>query len=120
MKTTALAALLATAAVVAGCGKDTDAKTEAQASERPADVRRAVKKAVDAGLANEDALRALTISVAQIYGVDDRLGSLEPGKIGNLIVTDGDWLAEKTQVKLVFVDGKKFEPTAGGQTNGPA
>jgi imidazolonepropionase-like amidohydrolase len=88
--------------------------------ERPADVRRAVKKAVDAGLANEDALRALTISAAQIYGVDDRLGSLEPGKIGNLFVTDGDWLAEKTQVKMVFVDGKKFEPTAGGQTNGPA
>lgn len=88
--------------------------------ERPADVRRAVKKAVDAGLSNEDALRAMTLSAAQIYGVDDRLGSLEPGKIGNLFVTDGDWLAEKTQVKLVFVDGKKFEPTAGGQTNGPA
>lgn len=79
--------------------------------ERPADIRRAVKKAVDAGLANEDALRAMTIHTAQIYGVDDRLGSLESGKIANLFVTDGDWLAEKTNVKLVFVDGKKFEPT---------
>jgi len=79
--------------------------------ERPADIRKAVKKAVDAGLANEDALRAMTIDAARIYGVDDRLGSLENGKIANLFVTDGDWLAEKTTVKMVFVDGKKFEPT---------
>lgn len=80
--------------------------------EKPADLRRAVKKAVDAGLANEDALRAMTIHAAKIYGVDDRLGSLETGKIANLFVTDGDWLAEKTNVKMVFVDGKKFEPVA--------
>jgi Amidohydrolase family len=78
---------------------------------RPAEIRRAVKRAVDAGLANEDALRAMTIDAARIYGVDDRLGSLETGKIANLFVTDGDWLAEKTVVKMVFVDGRKFEPT---------
>ena len=78
--------------------------------ERPADIRRAVKKAVDAGLANDDALRAMTLDAARIFGVDDRLGSLEAGKIANLFVTDGDWLAEKTNVKIVFVDGKKFEP----------
>ncbi len=78
--------------------------------ERLADVKKAVKKAVDAGLANEDALRALTLDAARIYGLDDRLGSLEPGKIANLFVTDGDWLADKSQVKYVFVDGKKFEP----------
>jgi len=77
---------------------------------RPADIRKAVKKAVDAGLANEDALKAMTIEAARIYGVDDRLGSLENGKIANLFVTDGDWLAEKTLVKMVFVDGRKFEP----------
>ena len=53
----------------------------------------------------------MTIDAARIYGVDDRLGSLENGKIANLFVTDGDWLAEKTAVKMVFVDGKKFEPT---------
>ena len=78
--------------------------------DRPADVKKAVKKAVDAGLAPEDALRALTFDAARIYGLDDRLGSLEPGKIANLFVTDGDWLADKSQVKFVFVDGKKFEP----------
>jgi len=77
---------------------------------RPADIRKAVKKAVDAGLPSEDALRAMTLSPAQIYGVDDRIGSLETGKIANLFVTDGDWLADRTQVKMVFVDGKKFEP----------
>ncbi len=79
--------------------------------ERPADIRRAVKKAVDAGLSNEDALRAMTLAPAQIFGLDDRIGSLEAGKIANLFVTDGDWLADRTAVKMVFVDGKKFEPT---------
>jgi len=80
--------------------------------ERPADIRRAVKKAVDAGLASEEALRAMTLYPAQIFGLDDRLGSLESGKIANLFVTDGDWLADRTAVKFVFVDGKKFEPVA--------
>lgn len=78
--------------------------------EKPSEMRRAVKKAVDAGLTNEDALRAMTLGAAQIFGVDDRLGSLEAGKIANLFVTDGDWLAEKTAIKMVFVDGRKFEP----------
>jgi len=75
----------------------------------PKDILKAVKKSIDAGLSADDALRALTLAPAQIFGVGDRLGSLETGKIANLIVTDGDLFAEKTKVKLVFVDGKKFE-----------
>ncbi|MGC2829062.1 MAG: hypothetical protein WB994_05445, partial [Candidatus Acidiferrum sp.] len=38
-----------------------------------------------------------------------RLGSIETGKIANLVVTDGDLFAEKTKIKLVFVDGERFE-----------
>ena len=49
-----------------------------------------MKKAIDAGLSREDALRALTLSAAEIYGVADRLGSIEKGKIANLVVTKGD------------------------------
>lgn len=75
----------------------------------PRQVFTAVRKAVDAGLAPEAAIRALTLGVAEIYGVDDRLGSLEPGKIANLTVADGDLLAEGTKVKTVFVDGRPFE-----------
>jgi imidazolonepropionase-like amidohydrolase len=75
-----------------------------------------VRKAVKAGLAADTALRALTLDAAQIYGVQDRLGSLEPGKIANLIVVQGDLLGEKSVVKHVFVDGRRFEvpPDAGG------
>jgi len=75
----------------------------------PKDMLKNVKKAIDAGLAPEAALRALTLSAAEIYGVADRLGSIEPGKIANLVVTDGDLFNEKTKIKFVFVDGRRFE-----------
>jgi imidazolonepropionase-like amidohydrolase len=75
----------------------------------PADILKAAKKSVDAGLAPDAALRALTLSPAEIFGVSDRLGSIEKGKIANLVVADGDLFAEKTKVKMVFVDGRRFE-----------
>ena len=75
----------------------------------PKDVLKAVKKSIDAGLPSDAALRALTLSAAEIYGVSDRMGSLEVGKIANLIVTDGDLFEEKTKIKMVFVDGRRFE-----------
>ena len=75
----------------------------------PKDIIKAVKKSIDAGLAPDAALRALTLSPAEIFGVSDRLGSIESGKIANLLVTDGDLFDEKTKIKMVFVDGKRFE-----------
>jgi Amidohydrolase family len=75
----------------------------------PKDILKAAKKAVDAGLAPEAALRALTLSPAEIFDVSDRLGSIENGKIANLVVTDGDLFNEKTKIKYVFVDGRRFE-----------
>ena len=74
------------------------------------DIPRAVKKAIDAGLSPEAALRALTLSPAEIYGVADRLGSIEKGKIANLVVTSGDMFQDRTQVKFLFIDGVKIEP----------
>jgi len=76
----------------------------------PKDILKAAKKSIDAGLAPDAALRAMTLSAAEIYGVDDRLGSVEKGKIANLVVTDGDLFDEKTKIKMVFVDGRRFEP----------
>ena len=76
----------------------------------PRELLRAVKKAIDAGLPAEAAVRALSLSAAEIYGVDDRLGSIDKGKIANLVVADGDLFAEKTKIRYVFVDGGKFEP----------
>ncbi len=79
--------------------------------ERAADLRAAVKKAIDAGLDREAAVRALTLSAAEIFGVSDRLGSIEPGKIANLTVTDGDLFQTSTKIKFVVIDGVKYEPT---------
>ncbi len=76
----------------------------------PRDLQRAVKKAIDNGLAREDALRALTLTPAEIYGVADRLGSIEKGKIGNLVVTKGDIFDDRTRVEFVVVDGNKYVP----------
>lgn len=78
--------------------------------DRRADLIRAVRRALDAGLSPDDALRAMTLSPAEIYGVADRLGSIEKGKIGNLVVTKGDLFEARTEVKYIFVDGVKFEP----------
>src|SRR6266404_1535446 len=75
----------------------------------PKDTLKAAKKSIDAGLAPDAALRALTLSPAEIFGVADRLGSIENGKIANLVVADGDLFEEKTKIKFVFVDGHKFE-----------
>ena len=77
---------------------------------RRADLLRAVKRAIDAGLSPDDALRAMTLAPAQIYGVADRLGSIEPGKIANLVVTKGDLFQEGSQVQFVVIDGVKIEP----------
>jgi imidazolonepropionase-like amidohydrolase len=72
----------------------------------PADLVKNAAKAVKAGLPAEAAVRALTINAARIAGVADRLGSIETGKIGNVIVTDGDLFEEKTAVKHMFIDGR--------------
>jgi imidazolonepropionase-like amidohydrolase len=59
------------------------------------------------GLSREDALKALTINAAEILGVGDRLGSLEPGKIGNLFIAKGDPLEVRTQVTGVVIAGRQ-------------
>ncbi len=79
--------------------------------EKRADIWKGVKKAIDAGLKPDDALRAMTLSPAEIYGVSDRMGSIEKGKIANLVVTKGDLFQTGSEVKYVIVDGVKFEPT---------
>jgi Amidohydrolase family len=76
----------------------------------PRELMRAVKRAIDNGLSSSDAIRALTLTPAEIYGVSDRLGSIDKGKIGNIVVADGDIFAG-AKVKYVFVDGTKYEPT---------
>jgi imidazolonepropionase-like amidohydrolase len=75
------------------------------------ELRRAIRKAIDAGLSRADAIRALTLNVAEIYGASDRLGSIDKGKIANLVVIKGDAFDDKSTIEYLFVDGKEFQPS---------
>jgi hypothetical protein len=66
-------------------------------------------KAVEGGLSRDEALRALTLNGAQIFGLDDRLGSIEPGKIANLTIVRGDIFDKKPKVAQLFIDGRSVE-----------
>jgi imidazolonepropionase-like amidohydrolase len=71
--------------------------------------------AVAYGLPYEEAMKALTIYPAEIWGVADRLGSLEAGKVANVVVANGDPLELKTDVKMVFIQGHEV-PMVSKQT----
>jgi imidazolonepropionase-like amidohydrolase len=58
------------------------------------------------GLSKDDALKAVTLWPAEIFGVADRLGSIEVGKIANLVITTGDLLEARTDTKALFIDGR--------------
>ena len=57
------------------------------------------------GLDRDRALRAMTLDAATILGVADRVGSLEPGKIANLFIANGDPMEMKTQFTHIFING---------------
>lgn len=89
----------------------------------PRDFVKNAAKAVRDGLASEAAVRALTINAARIAGVSDRLGSIEKGKIANLVVTEGDLFDEKMKIRHVFIDGREIpldEPRPADQQQRPA
>jgi imidazolonepropionase-like amidohydrolase len=67
------------------------------------------------GLDRETALRALTINPARILGVADRLGSLEPGKDGDVVVWSGDPLDVLSRVERAFQDGREIYTATSGE-----
>lgn len=76
------------------------------------------RKAISMGLSKEDALRAFTLDAARILGIDDQLGSIEAGKIANLVVASGDLFDEGTAIETVFVDGDDFDVPEREDTGG--
>jgi imidazolonepropionase-like amidohydrolase len=66
-------------------------------------------KAAAFGLDRREALKAVTVNPAEIFGLADRLGSLEKGKLANIVLTDGDLLELRTNVKRVFIDGREVD-----------
>jgi imidazolonepropionase-like amidohydrolase len=59
------------------------------------------------GLSRADALRSVTLYPAQIMGLGDRLGSIDVGKIANLVITDGDLLEARTRIRHLFINGRQ-------------
>jgi imidazolonepropionase-like amidohydrolase len=74
-----------------------------------ASVLRNIRTAIKAGLAKDAALRALTVQPARYLGLDRTLGTLEPGKIANVVLVKGEIFDEGAQVTKVFVDGILFK-----------
>jgi imidazolonepropionase-like amidohydrolase len=75
----------------------------------PKDFLKNAQKTVANGLSKDAALRALTLNAATLAGAADRLGSLERGKIANVVVTEGDLFDEKAVIKHVFVNGREVK-----------
>ena len=85
-------------------------------------------KAAAFGLDRREALKAVTINPAEIFGVDAIMGSLEKGKLANIVLADGDLLELRTGIHKVFIDGEeinlssrytelleKFKPRSGAK-----
>jgi len=66
-------------------------------------------KAAAFGLDKQEALRAVTIYPAEIFGMGDKMGSLEKGKIANVVLADGDILELGTNITHVFIDGIEMD-----------
>jgi imidazolonepropionase-like amidohydrolase len=90
----ALAKAQATFALVSGSGK-------------AGDFLAGIRKAIENGLSADDALRATTLTPARIFGVDRQLGSLERGKIANVVISDKPMFDKDAKVTRVFVDGRE-------------
>jgi imidazolonepropionase-like amidohydrolase len=68
--------------------------------------------AVAYGMPYDDALKAITINPAEIWGVADQTGSIDKGKWADLIITDGDPMETATQIKQMFIKGKAVDLTS--------
>ena len=79
----------------------------------------AVRTAVRRGLARDVALAALTTTPATLLGVDDRIGTVEIGKLANLVITDGDLLAHKTNLLETWVAGRRYRVKPDAPSNEP-
>lgn len=67
-----------------------------------------LRKAVHAGLDAETALSAITSNPAELLGISDSHGTLEPGKVANLVITNGDLFQTNSSIQDVWVDGERF------------
>jgi imidazolonepropionase-like amidohydrolase len=74
---------------------------------RAADFVPGIRRAMENGLTADDALRAVTLTPARIFGIDRQLGSLERGKIANIVVSDGPVFSKGSKITRLIVDGRE-------------
>jgi imidazolonepropionase-like amidohydrolase len=87
----------------------------------PGEFRSRVLAVVEAGLAPDEALRALTVTPAQVLGIEGLVGTIEPGKLANLVVVEGDLFSKDGHIRQVFVEGERYDIPAqpAGGRGGP-
>jgi imidazolonepropionase-like amidohydrolase len=78
-------------------------------STKPKDIPANLRRMIAAGLSEDAALAALTTIPAQLLGLSDRMGTVENGKMANLVISDKSYFNEKAKVRYVFVDGVMYK-----------
>jgi hypothetical protein len=78
-------------------------------STKPKDIPANLRRMIAAGLSEDAALAALTTTPAQLLGLSDRMGTVENGKMANLVISDKSYFNEKAKVRYVFVDGVMYK-----------
>ncbi|RME41843.1 MAG: amidohydrolase, partial [Planctomycetota bacterium] len=76
---------------------------------KPSELWDNLRKVIERGLPESAALAAVTTGPAELFGMADRLGTLRPGALANVTLLGGPLAGEKTKVKMVFIEGKRFE-----------
>ncbi|MGH7466265.1 MAG: amidohydrolase family protein, partial [Longimicrobiales bacterium] len=74
----------------------------------PAELRKRVRAAIDAGLGEDDALRALTVTPSRLLGIENVAGTIETGKLANLVVVNGSIFDPDARIRDVFIEGVRY------------
>jgi imidazolonepropionase-like amidohydrolase len=83
---------------------------------RPAEFMDRVREAIAAGLPADEALRALTVTPARVLGLERAVGTVEAGRLANLVIVEGELFARDARIRHVFVDGRRYEPRPPART----
>ena len=76
---------------------------------KPADIKKNLMAMIENGLSEDAALAALTTNAAGLLGIESMAGTIEAGKLGNLVVSNAPYFSKDSQIKYVFVDGNQYE-----------
>jgi hypothetical protein len=78
-------------------------------SAKTKDIQANLRRIIKAGLTEDQALAALTTSPASLLGLSDRLGSIDAGKVANLVISRKPYFDEKSKIQYIFVDGVMYK-----------